>query len=744
MKKVSVFEHSVYKGNLAWEFYRFCARKQALLSKYRITALLYSVLYYLFLISKERYNEKRWSFLTEVKELEGNIELFWKTRTRRLSFTRLKGAVWVSEYPEIMLGELAKQHNAVLIANEYNIPGKHFNQFCSIGMLYKKSGENPGKYLWYKVLKVLYTALVLIVLGTGTGLVSLYFGSAYYIMPMFVSYFKEPYILFLNLYPVILLICALYFILNRVWLSFFLTSAITMLLTLINYFKILFRNDPLYVSDFSLFFESMDMAGKYNIKPDWKIYCVIFAVIFGTAAAGFLARSYINSKRFRSLGIILAVSAGIYSFNSIYLDNNLYKNTENNGLINKWSSTEVYISKGFIYPFIHSAKSGIENPPEGYKKKLAEEMLNTRKYSEIPDSRKVNIISIMLEAYNDFSKFEQIRFNKDVYGYLHQLQKESYSGELVTNVFAGNTINTERCFLTGFTSLFNIRGKVNSYVRYLGEQGYTVEGSHPGYNWFYNRENVKEYLGFQNYYFYENYYSRLANGKIAKDNVLFPQIIKLYEANKKSNKPYFSFSVTYQNHGPYPLTKTTDVKYIKNQGYPEAEYNILNNYFSGIYSTNQALKNVIDYFKKEKEPVVVIFFGDHNPWMGDNNSVYMKLGMNFDLGSETGFYNYYNTPYVIWGNDSAKKVLNNRLQGTGPKISPGFLMNEFFNLAGYEGNEFMKHSNELKEAVDVVHVKKVYKENGMWTKQLTDAAEQRLNKFLQIQYYWRDNFRDSY
>lgn len=68
----------------------------------------------------------------------------------------------------------------------------------------------------------------------------------------------------------------------------------------------------------------------------------------------------------------------------------------------------------------------------------------------------------------------------------------------------------------------------------------------------------------------------------------------------------------------------------------------------------------MEYFKRDSEPVVVILFGDHNPWMGDT------MGANFDLDTEEGFYNYYNTPYIIWGNDTAKEVLENDFVGEGP------------------------------------------------------------------------------
>jgi len=70
--------------------------------------------------------------------------------------------------------------------------------------------------------------------------------------------------------------------------------------------------------------------------------------------------------------------------------------------------------------------------------------------SDIPDDKKVNIVSIMLEAYSDLSKFDSVKMAQDIYGPLHELESRSVSGSIVGNVFAGGTINPERSFLTGY------------------------------------------------------------------------------------------------------------------------------------------------------------------------------------------------------------------------------------------------------------------------------------------------------
>jgi phosphoglycerol transferase MdoB-like AlkP superfamily enzyme len=95
----------------------------------------------------------------------------------------------------------------------------------------------------------------------------------------------------------------------------------------------------------------------------------------------------------------------------------------------------------------------------------------------------------MLEAYNDFSRFPGIELELSPYEHMHALQKDGYSGLLYTNIFAGNTIVTERSFLTGFGS-YEYKKNTASFVRYLKNQGYYTEAMHSGYGWFYDRKNV--------------------------------------------------------------------------------------------------------------------------------------------------------------------------------------------------------------------------------------------------------------
>lgn len=57
----------------------------------------------------------------------------------------------------------------------------------------------------------------------------------------------------------------------------------------------------------------------------------------------------------------------------------------------------------------------------------------------------------MMEAYGDFSVYPQIEFDSenDPYAAFNRIKDITYHGNLVTNIFAGGTVNSERRFITG-------------------------------------------------------------------------------------------------------------------------------------------------------------------------------------------------------------------------------------------------------------------------------------------------------
>jgi len=172
----------------------------------------------------------------------------------------------------------------------------------------------------------------------------------------------------------------------------------------------------------------------------------------------------------------------------------------------------------------------------------------------------------------------------------------------------------------------------------------------------------------------------------------------------------------------------------------EASRNILNNYLGSVQDTVMQIHAMIDYFRDREEPVVVLLFGDHNPWLGDGNTVYRELGINIDPYSEEGFYNYYATRYLIWGNDAAKETLGTELVGEGPDVSSNFLMNELFALLGWEGSAYMQATEAMREEISVLTSVDGYVTEAGFANSLTGEAAETLRKYLSLAYYDAHHF----
>lgn len=599
---------------------------------------------------------------------------------------------------------------------------------------------------WKKVLFWVYTGLLYGAATFGVAVISLAFAASEYGGEMFESYFEFPLLIFLNALPVLLLGALLYFLLGRAWLAFLLQSIVILGGTFVNWFKLSLRNDPLLFADVLLVREAQNMAGQYEIIPTAGMWLSVAGVLAVTVLFFFFLRG--KPHPLVRTGGALAVLIIAFLVSGKYADDNLYSYdaaTDNSELISPWSDTQVYISRGFVYPFLHSITDAIDRPPEGYDEDTAAALMEDYEDAHIPEDKKVNVISVMLEAYNDFGKFEEVNLAYDAYEEYHKLEEEGISGNLVTNIFAGGTVDTERCFLTGYSQLSNFRTDTNAYPWYFRDEGYTVEGSHPCFEWFYNRENINQYLGFENYYFVENYYEQFTGGEVALDEVLFPEIIQFYEENKETGKPYFSFNVSYQGHGPYDSEQywwSPKGTFIDNSDgkLTNSQQCILENYLGSIWNTNQNLAAFFDYFREEEEPVVIVLFGDHNPWMGDDGEIYDALDINMDLSTQEGFLNYYSTRYLIWANDAAKEVLDNDFSGEGPDIGPYFLMNLLFEECGWEGPAFMQMTDEVMDSVQVVHSSGRYVKDGQVEEQLELEDRDLVADYRNAQYYWRKHF----
>jgi len=585
------------------------------------------------------------------------------------------------------------------------------------------------------VLNYVATALA----GAGVGLMSLLLGAKVFGLSMFWSYFTSPMVILLNLLPPMLLVFLAYFISGRAWIAFTFPSFVTLIFSVVHFFKVQLRGDPLIISDILLVREVNKVIAPYTFVVNWKVYFVIAAFVCGTAFSVFFLKHKIKKPIFRIVPSVVLVAVSAVLYTTVYTNAKLYADTKGSYNVHEWSTTHSYIAKGFVYPFIHSISGTLADMrgdnPDWYDAKAAQRMLESYGDADIPADKKTNIIALALESYADLSIFDVLDFEQDVYGSLHRLQSESFSGTLVTNTFSGGTTDAERLFLTGNTRLTLFPTATNSYVHYLSSQGYQTEGLHAGDMWFYDRRPINTNLGFDNYYFLEDF-----EDSNRYDWFFFPTVSALYKG-RDVGRPYFSFNLSYQNHGPYDSTKTREQRLIARNGLSDESFNILNNYLGGISDTTARLEGFIDSLREDDVPVVVVVFGDHMPWLGNLNSVYQELGINIDRDTEEGFLNYYSTPYLIWANDAARAALGNGFTGSGGGFSPCFLMGEVFRLCSWKGESYMQALRELKAKVDIINAPLgVFRDKGVITGSLSPESDAAFQRLRMMEIYRRSNF----
>ena len=605
-------------------------------------------------------------------------------------------------------------------------------------ILYLETGIGDPKFKRYRRKHYAWTYIVLTLSALAISLMQLMLAVGDFHYPMLFSYFEKPLIAALNIAPVLLLMYGMWFIFDRAWLAVLVTGALMLGASVGNWYKLALRDDPFTFADIKNIGAALDISSRYTLEFNWKILAAAALLILLTLFSLFFARArHRKAPWLRILGVVISFGILAGACCTVYQSSKVYNATKNNELINKWSGTQKFISRGFVYPFIHSAEDAVLPKPEGYDEAAVKELLGAYGEGELT-GEKVNIIGIMLEAYCDLSEFD-VGVDEACYQNLHLLESEGISGKLHTSIFAGGTVETEWMFLTGFehASAYSYRSALDSYVRWFNDNGYATMGGHPGYAWFYNRRNVYEYFGFEETYFNEDHYAELYPWSvIVPDGVFFDEVLRLCGEKSGSGDPYFSFNVTYQNHGPYDDASSPETSRITNAGLSESGYNIANNYLNGVFATDEALGALREKLIESDEPTVIVIFGDHKPWFGEGNSVFKELGINIDLGTDEGNDNYYSTPYVIWANDAAKEVTGSSFEGEGEDFSPNFLMNRLFRELGWTGDAFMQLTDELyEEGVSVINNTGWFIQDGERVDELTGRAAELYDELKWAQYY---------
>lgn len=315
-----------------------------------------------------------------------------------------------------------------------------------------------------------------------------------------------------------------------------------------------------------------------------------------------------------------------------------------------------------------------------------------------------HVICIMNESFGSVK--DRIHTSEKTTPFYDSL-KGVYKGKLYVNTFGGGTANTEFEFLTGM-SVGDYRYPVMPYNNFVKKSkysiahffknlGYKTIAMHPYTASNYNRNKVYKHFGFDKLIFIKDFKKKNNVRKFISDECTYDEIIKQYEATVKSKKRLFLFGVTIQNHGGYKKFKEQKIKLSTHSNYNinKSEKETIESYLSLMKISDNALKNLIKYFKKRNERVIILYFGDHNPNFSTNaNKIFYDKSINYEMT------NAFEVPYMIFDN-------KHRTTKKAETTSANFLSLELFLKAGLPLDPVHKVLNDIYEDFPVFNFHKM-------------------------------------
>ena len=531
---------------------------------------------------------------------------------------------------------------------------------------------------------------------------------------------RSPLVLLLNFIPIFLTGILFQGIFGRRRFALIFNSLFYLIFFTVHRTKVIYRNAPFRVSDLALSFEALKMS-QNSFKPDFTSIVIFLVTLVILIIISRFFKSEKLRVRDRLMGILSIIISSVLLFNFVYSKDKIYNSLPLNG--NVYNLIDHFNSKGFNYTFLFNLKKSFVRPPEGYDKKEMEkrdrvdhgEDISVIKYNPRP-----NIIWIMGEAFTDLSQDEHFSFapGNDPNENFKKLQKNSVMhGRIVTPSFGGGTGDTEFDALTGALTIdcapdesfaFNaIKRNVSSLPSLFNTLGYKTMAFHPGFAWFYGRQDVYPKLGFQDNFFLENIDQPEMKGGYVSERQ-FSEIFRsrFLEALNNSDEPIFSYGLDIQNHGPYFYDK-----YGKNLPYQctvslsEEAANNFGSYFLGVKDMDIMLGEVYDMIMSLDEPTIMVFYGDHLPGLGNDPSAFDEIGIKLshdDLAKEIEFYS---TPYVIVANESGRAFLNreNVEIQDGNAVSANYLASMVLDMLNYNKvDNFFIYNSEMRKKLPII------------------------------------------
>lgn len=509
------------------------------------------------------------------------------------------------------------------------------------------------------------------------------------------------------------------------------------------YFVYAFRGIPFLASDLTIMGTAFNVMANYEYHLAFQPYVLILITITWCVALWKMKKIKGFHWKLRIPIIICYLAILGISVQTLVYTNFLKKRAHVS--INTFMPQKSYGKHGATLTVLRSIQYIMVEKPEDYSFKEVEALAKTYQQDQASDTVSPNVIVIMDEAFADLKLIKDFETNQEVTPFFDNLKENTVRGKMYVSVFGGQTANTEFEVLTGNSKAFLpasstpyqlfIKKEFPSLSHTLKNQGYQGNiAMHPYRPRGYNRQTVYPLLGFDEFLSVDDFQNSKLVRNFVSDEAQFERIIEEYQAAKqKSTAPFYTFNVTMQNHSGYDADfdnlpkdiKITDSAYESDQA---------ERYLNLIHLSDQALEKLVDYFKAQDDPTVIVFFGDHQP--GIQEAFYRKLfGKPSSQLTDVELMDKYQIPYIIWANYDIEEKEN-------VTISANYLSSLMLESTKMKTTGYSRFLMETAKEIPVVTVFGYFGADGNFYK-LEDKTSPYYEKIKDYQMLQYNNMFDS-
>ena len=544
-----------------------------------------------------------------------------------------------------------------------------------------------------------------------------------------------------------LLLAALYFMGQR-HAAFCLPAALLFFICGISqHFVKRFKNSAILPTDLLVLDTAAAVGGEYVFTLNEQSLLGISCLALLFAALSLVPAPKVQEKgprpALRNLGLAALCSAALSALVLVPSYADVF------GLeMRYWYSIDCYQAQGFLPSFITVLQDMPIRKPKGYTDDLANETLKRHarsfdsaaaaddgylkacnQFAELDPS----VICVMNESFADLSVFDGMHAGYTGPTFFQTGMPDSLAtGTLNVTVHGAGTCNTEFEFLTGNSLSFVGVGKypysiydlsdIDALPAHFKELGYRTYAIHPNYETNWNRHKIYPAMGFDRFFTIDDFggapdpatdtttpnppHAEVFHSGVS-DRATYDLMLEMLE---KDDSPQFFFDVTMANHGSYDqnnIPPDYQLSYVPSDFTGIETPARLNEYLSCIKRSDDDLAYLIDRLRNMERPVVLVFFGDHQPVITQEYNDYWYPNEDPDVHARRIF----STCYVVWANYDVEGCAQT---GEDKQTSVDLLGSETLGLIGAPLTDFEKAQLDIASSIPSLSAAGYLGADGVW------------------------------